>query len=56
MSTLTTEGLHEGQEKQGQAAAAGAEEGLIELGAVSDTRGGLLGWFQDIGNGWSFSF
>jgi hypothetical protein len=52
MSTVTGEKLQEGLEHQEPA----TPEGLVELGAVSDTRGGILGWFQDIGNGWSFTF
>jgi hypothetical protein len=54
MSTVTGEKLQEGQEQE--LASAPATDGLVELGAVSDTKGGILGWFQDIGNGWSFSF
>jgi hypothetical protein len=30
------------------------EDGLIEVGAVSETKGGLFGPTMDLGNGWQF--
>jgi hypothetical protein len=54
MNTVTTEMLQEGQAHQELADA--AAEGLVELGAVSETKGGLVGWFEDVGNGWAFGF
>jgi hypothetical protein len=56
MSTVTSDKLQEGQEHQERAAAPATPEGLIELGAVSETKGGLLGPYEDIGNGYSFGF
>jgi hypothetical protein len=30
------------------------EDGLVEVGAVSETKGGVYGPTPDIGNGWQF--
>ena len=54
MSIKNDEKLQQGQDPQGQSDVPVVTEGLIELGTVSDTRGGLVGWLQDIGNGWQF--
>ena len=31
-----------------------AEDGLVEVGAVSETKGGLMGFHPDNGNGFAF--
>ena len=30
------------------------DDGLVEVGAVSETRGGVFGPTVDLGNGWQF--
>jgi hypothetical protein len=55
MSTNNGGLLTEGFEKEIPRVEETSETGLLELGAVSQTQGGLLGFFFDIGNGYQWA-
>lgn len=56
MSTVADRSPEESPEESLPAADETEEGGLVELGAVSQTQGGILGTFSDVGDGWQYLY
>jgi hypothetical protein len=56
MISVTDGPMSETQQEPAPMSANETDAGLVKLGAVSETQGGLVGYFSDTGNGFTFLF